>query len=373
MENAMNEFDALLGMGITDEEQLKALSESLRGKKRAADFFAVTQIPQIQKAAQAEQKAILGSAEQAGVLKRALDERRLKESEGEKNRESALLRTAMMAQSRDGGSGGASRYMHVDTVRLPDGRRVKAGLNPKTNQYEVMPGQDDFGIDPLTEGQIGSLMERSYARLKPTLELTGAVDNLVSVLKPFSGEDSNPRKIPGLGPVEKAPVIGDVARFAQDVATGTGEQGKVYSAVRKVMNTIIRNQAGLTQTKQELTNVTRETGMDALSDPQVFVANLDTIMDALEADVRRQYGTMHPEIRSRIANDFEMLGQENPFTKNFERLTFGATPKGFGSLVSDVADSVDLSAEEQTPVADDYLDFENMSDEELEAWIMENE
>lgn len=69
----MDEFDALLGMGITDEEELRALAQGLRGKKEAADFFALSTIPTIAKPAQQSRDTALKSAEQAGMLKKAME------------------------------------------------------------------------------------------------------------------------------------------------------------------------------------------------------------------------------------------------------------------------------------------------------------
>jgi hypothetical protein len=83
----MNEIDALLGMGISEEEQLRMLANSLRGKQEAADFFALSTVPNIQKGAAAKQDAILGSAKEAGGLRRSLQDRKSREEEARQNRE----------------------------------------------------------------------------------------------------------------------------------------------------------------------------------------------------------------------------------------------------------------------------------------------
>lgn len=113
----MNEIDALLGLDISDEEKMRVLSDQLRGKKRAADFFALSTVEPIQRAAAGKQQDILQSAQQAGVLNRAMQERAASEeearlqreltaSEGEANRANALQRTLISAASRGQGGGG---------------------------------------------------------------------------------------------------------------------------------------------------------------------------------------------------------------------------------------------------------------------------
>ncbi len=66
---------AMLGLEIDDEEKTRALADSLRGRKRAADFFSVSTINPIAKGAQAEAGDVMASAEEVGGLRKALAER----------------------------------------------------------------------------------------------------------------------------------------------------------------------------------------------------------------------------------------------------------------------------------------------------------
>lgn len=84
----MDEISALMGLGLEEEEQLKALAEQLRGRKQAADFFSATTVAPLREAANREQESVQGATAQAGLLKRALEERRSREEMGRLDRES---------------------------------------------------------------------------------------------------------------------------------------------------------------------------------------------------------------------------------------------------------------------------------------------
>ena len=75
----MDPIAAMLGLGTENEQDLKALAESLRGRQKAADFFALSTVPQIAKGAQGEQSSILEGATRGGLhrqrgLQRALQQ-----------------------------------------------------------------------------------------------------------------------------------------------------------------------------------------------------------------------------------------------------------------------------------------------------------
>lgn len=355
----MNEIDALMGLDVSDEERLRMLADSLRGKKRAADFFSLSTVPTINEAASAQQKGIASSADAAGVLKNALENRRLQESEGKLNRQNALLRSAMGGRGR-----GGKQYSYVQSMLDENGNTVLMGLNADTGKMEPVRGAEGYKPDPLTSSQMGSLLERADQRLAPTYELVGAVEELDNLLEEHAGGD--PRSVPGLTFGEKIPGIGGVLRLSRDVYTGKGEAGAIYSAARGVINTIIRNQAGLTQTRRELANVSEQTGMDALSDPQVFLANLDRIKTALEKDLQRIRKTMSPEVANQIEYEFAATGQQSPFGHRFRRHQWEQPKGGPDSFF-------DALTQEATPTNEGAPDFSAMTDEELEEWIRKNQ
>jgi hypothetical protein len=86
----MDEISALMGMGITNEEQLRAMADGLRGQKRAADAFALSTVPEIQASAQNQQQSILEGAKQAGLAKAKEADRLSREKIAKKNREATI-------------------------------------------------------------------------------------------------------------------------------------------------------------------------------------------------------------------------------------------------------------------------------------------
>jgi len=149
----MSDIDALLGLGISDEDQLRAMADRLRGRERAADFFALSTVEPIQQAAAGEQKRITDAAGQAGVLKKALADREAltarneanilsREREGAADRKNRLDYANIMAEARKYGMG-ADGY---------DPRRPYGALKTKAERadFETLPGEL-ASIDMLSE------------------------------------------------------------------------------------------------------------------------------------------------------------------------------------------------------------------------------
>ena len=61
----------MMGLGVTDDQRLQALADSLRGRRQAADVFAMSTISPLAKAAQGEQRRVQATAEGIGALRRA--------------------------------------------------------------------------------------------------------------------------------------------------------------------------------------------------------------------------------------------------------------------------------------------------------------
>ena len=71
----MDSLQALM-MPVAEDEQMKALARSLRGRQTAADFFSASSIPNLQKMAQSEQQYIQEVGQRQGVLREALERRK---------------------------------------------------------------------------------------------------------------------------------------------------------------------------------------------------------------------------------------------------------------------------------------------------------
>lgn len=341
-----DQYAMMMGLDLTDEERMRLMADSLRGKQQAADFFSLSTVPTISTAANQRVEDLQENAKQVGVLKKALEERQSREEQSELDRQNRLQVSNSYGR---GGRRGGKQYSYVQPMRGPDGETVLMGLNADTGEMEPVRGADDYKPKPLTSSQAGSLMERAYARMDPTLELVGAVEELDDLLEEHAG--GNPRKVPGLTFTDKLPVIGGLSRLTKDVFSGEGEAGDIYSAVRGVMNTIIRNQAGLTQTITELKNVREQTGMDPMNDPQVFFKNLPRIKAALERDLVRQRNTMAPEVVDQIESEYEAIGEQSPFGHVFRRHSW-EQPKGSTDFAGALFDKVMPEEQATKPISE---------------------
>lgn len=331
-----DQYAMMMGLDLTDEERMRMLADSLRGKQEAADFFALSTVPNISGAATARGEELKDTAERVGVLKNALADRQSREEQDELNRQNRL-----QAADRGFGSG---RLKYVQPMRDADGNLRMIGYR-NGEPVDVTP--EGMTPKPLTESNMGSLLERADKRMAPTLELTNAVEELDNLLENHAGGD--PRSIPGLTFREKLPGIGGVFRLTRDAYTGKGEAGMIYSATRGVINTIIRNQAGLTQTNRELQNVREQTGMDALSDPQVFLANLDRIKTALEKDLMRMRTSMSPAVVDQIESEYAEVGMQSPFAHRFRRHSWEQPRGGADTFLDGLTDVLTDKAPETGP------------------------
>lgn len=116
-------ISALLGP-VSHEDQLQALADSLRKRKRAADFFAMSTIKPLAQAGQTSGAEIMDSAKQQGLLRQAVAEaqataeakqadRDARSEEGRLNRAASMQRTLARGPSvviNGEGDPGAKKY-----------------------------------------------------------------------------------------------------------------------------------------------------------------------------------------------------------------------------------------------------------------------
>lgn len=84
----------MMGLGVTDDQRLQALADSLRGRRQAADVFALSTINPLAQAAQGEQKRVQATAEGIGALRRA----RMQEADRTAREREALAARAEQAE-----------------------------------------------------------------------------------------------------------------------------------------------------------------------------------------------------------------------------------------------------------------------------------
>lgn len=328
----MNEIDALMGLGLTDEEKTRILADALRGKQRAADFFALSTVPNIQKAAASKQEAILGSAQQAGLARTRLQEMRSREEEGRKDRESREEQERLNRESYERRAAmtpsGMSRYMGLTRGRDKDGNVVMFGLNPQTQQMDIIPMPEGASItSPMSEAAEANALAKTGERLKGVAALEQQFNEVDAVMRPYLEAGIPVDEIPGLGFFEKMPGVGSVVRGAQDLASEGAPQAEMSQAVRSLMNTIVRNRAGLTQTINEVGRVNAETGMDIMTDPQAFAGAYERIRRAFEADLRIIKASTDPRMWQMISDEagleglteYPSEGESNPYPTKGEQ------------------------------------------------------
>ncbi len=98
----MATIESMLGIGnLTDDEQMKVMANSLRGKKDAADILSMSTLKPVARSAAAEQGNVVDAANRGGAL-RAVRQRDLLDADrdAESNRTSALNK-ALEVQSRN--------------------------------------------------------------------------------------------------------------------------------------------------------------------------------------------------------------------------------------------------------------------------------
>lgn len=99
----MDMFSALLGP-VSKDDELKALADTLRKRKRAADFYSLSTIKPLQQMGQSAGQEVVGAAERQGVLREALARRQAEEEQKRLDREwqagqNDLNRATMLASS----------------------------------------------------------------------------------------------------------------------------------------------------------------------------------------------------------------------------------------------------------------------------------
>lgn len=166
----MADINALLGMGISDEEQLNELANQLRGRKQAADFFAATTVPSIRESANREQESVLQSAKEAGVLRRAMQDRKSREEIAAANRDAAMARALINARARAQSSGAKKSWGGLgSTSEREEFRTIAQNLGAINNLSGSW--KDEFAPSVQVPG-MGSL-ENFAGRYLPTPEKWG--------------------------------------------------------------------------------------------------------------------------------------------------------------------------------------------------------
>ncbi len=342
----MDPIEALLNPTADNEEEMAALANSLRGKKRAADFFSLSTIDPISQMAQGSQGEIMDSAKQQGMLRKARAQR-LAEDErarlGRESREGISARNiandlAMAEMEFNQGPG--------ELTRLTEYYRKGGSGRP------VQVGQDEFGnarvfgtnapFDPekyelaLSPSELENQMGKFRADESDAVQIAEQFRTIDDLLQPYTkgGDKKRPfKKVPGVGRLSGKPgLIGETARLAETELEGEPAGELIFSAIRGLFNVKLREGAGLSQTKQEMEKLREEFGGRLLTDPVVARDALKRIRRKYNADLKvmaKANPQVLGEYQSRLGED------ETPFYEG--ALEFLEFPDGGGpSLLGDL-------------------------------------
>lgn len=236
----MDDISAMLGLGIDDAQKTQMLADSLRGRKDAADRFALSTIGNIAAGAQGEQKAVLAGAQQAGGLRKAQQAR-------EQAAEQARLNRALQAEEGRLGRESRERIADEGLVNALEVARLKNA------------GDANDNLDTRTR-QIESDL-RSYSKefqktnIPRVEESVKAVDRLLSAL-PVDKKTGKLENVPGVGYLANIPFAGGAFTLVEDAITpnkeGVPTAAQIRAARQEVFNQLIKLQSGAAVTLPEM-------------------------------------------------------------------------------------------------------------------------
>lgn len=167
----MDSISALL-RPISKDDELRALADGLRKRKRAADFYSLSTIKPLQALGQSAGSEVMESAQRQGVLREALARRKSDEEEKRLGREWRSEESALDRQSRE------------EIARmLADSRTEIAGMKgggynePKTQKEREAFEKE--GAELATFNGIVSAFKPEYGVGSDDIPLTGGITNFI--------------------------------------------------------------------------------------------------------------------------------------------------------------------------------------------------
>ena len=278
----MANIDALLGLNDT-----QALADRLRGRDRAAQFFGMSTIEPLSRAAQAEQQNVQRAAQERGGLERAL---RAEQMRTQREQQAQAERMAEGQRERDFRAAEAEKDREARAA-LEDAKAARKGSG-------------------LTAGQMSSALRNLGKEVKPVEDVIASVEDLDRLLTPFYGQDD----IPGLGRIEgQQNLLGKTARIF-----GPKEGENISQAVTKLLRSFIKESAGLAQTLSETQGVIQSYGLDNLSEEETFLRVYPEIKEALRADLDRVQASYLPEVVDQFKGGYT---EERPSVLDYQPQT----------------------------------------------------
>lgn len=179
-----------------------------------------------------------------------------------------------------------------DHRRLPDGTFVNLDGSPvDTSKLSVTAPPKVSAVQNaknryggFTPAQLQTGLNKLRKEINPLMPVIHGIKNLNKLL---SGLDDPNKDIPGIGFSE-----GGTGMFARGVRMAGSKEGKdIHAAWTGVIAPLIREQAGLAQTRTELERVEQQYGADWLTDEDVFRIAYPRVMKAMQLDLQTIQGT----------------------------------------------------------------------------------
>tara|TARA_R110000851_G_scaffold288960_1_gene443083 strand:- start:2850 stop:4058 length:1209 start_codon:yes stop_codon:yes gene_type:complete len=162
------------------------------------------------------------------------------------------------------------------------------------------------GKGSLTQSQLQTGLGKLRAEVNPLYPIVQGVNRLNGMLRDLPNSNES---IPGIGVIEGGSgSFGNAIRLMKG-----GEAQKIHAAWTQTLAPLIREQAGLAQTKVELTRVEEVYGANWLNDEKVFRAQYPEIMKALKADLGTIEGTFLPEVKEYYKGTMQANGADTIF------------------------------------------------------------
>lgn len=155
---------------------------------------------------------------------------------------------------------------------------------------------------------------KEYRKKVDTLSpIVQGVNNLNEMLAGLP--DAN-KDIPGIGVIEGGSgSTASAVRYAKDILGGDSTAQKINAAWTQTIAPLIREQAGLAQTKIELDRVEKIYGADWLSDEDVFRTQYPQIMKRLQEDLQTMEGTFLPAVGNYYKDTMKEIGADTIFER----------------------------------------------------------
>ena len=289
------EWERTLGRDEVDDEQvLKTFNADEAERSRSANLDAASREPIAFKDKDGERRYVMPS----------WDEKRGEVVYLDENRKPVDI-TGWEREYKTYGSGSyTSGTRKTPTTWVDDFGNVKFTYTKGDQEYDrdtdqpVEPGWIKEGgyrqTDLMNEGQIAKNLTTLRDKYAPVLTLMNKIEAADEAALFPDGIPEGETRFSWL--TKQRNSLGQMARLAGDVFSEGAPMGDKFAAAQEVVNEVMRQRVGLSQTVTEQANVFLEAGQDMLSEPEVFEGWWKRMQDALSEDARLLEATTSPLI-----------------------------------------------------------------------------